>query len=171
MAARRLLKPKRPLRRKADSKQSSSRWAEAFAEYLASECHLSENTVAAYRRDISRFLEWLGGRALARLSIRDLSAYPGWLADQSLAPASVARHLAALKVFFRYLQLEGVLVDSAADLLATVKMWQKIPQVLAPRAVERLLAAPSRKEPHWRRDRAILELLYATGCRVSNWPI
>lgn len=163
---RRLVRPKRPLRKK--SAASSEQWAESFADYLASECHLADNTVAAYRRDITRFVRWLDGRSLSRLGIGDLADYPGWLSEQSLAPSSISRHIVALKVFFRYLQIEGVLVDNQAELLGTQKLWQKVPRVLAPEAVDRLLLSPVSSDPHWRRDRATLELLYATGCRVSE---
>jgi integrase/recombinase XerD len=74
----------------------------------------------------------------------------------------------AVKIFYRYLQLEGVVRDNPAELLGTQKRWQYIPEVLSPLLVERLLAAPQRYDAFWRRDRAMLELLYATGCRVSE---
>ena len=74
-------------------------WSEAFLNYLRTECHLSENTVHAYQRDMRRFGEWLGRRSITRLSIRELSDYVGWLHSQNLAPASIARHVISLKVF------------------------------------------------------------------------
>src|SRR5271157_3033588 len=82
-------------------------WLEGFVAYAAGECHLAENTVAAYRRDLTRFFLWLGGRNLVELSISDLADYVTWLSGHELAPASIARHIVSLKVFFRYLQLEG----------------------------------------------------------------
>ncbi len=141
---------------------------EAFAAYAASECHLSENTVAAYRRDLRRFFEWLGERSIGGLKIADLGDYAAWLGQQALAPASIARHLVSLRVFFRYLQLEGILQENLAELLGSQKIWERIPRVLTPQQVEKLLEAPAPHDPFWRRDRAILELLYATGCRVSE---
>ena len=144
------------------------RWLDAFVDYAAGECHLAENTVAAYRRDLRRFFEWLGGRSLPKLSIRDLADYMGYLHEQKLAPASVARHIVSLKVFFRYLQLEGVLVDNLAELLGSQKLWHRVPKVLSPKQVGRLFEAPHNGDPCWRRDRAMLELLYATGCRASE---
>ena len=143
-------------------------WRENFADYLRNECHLAENTVAAYARDLRRFYEWLAGRRLPGLSISDLADYPGWLGEQSLAPKSVTRHIASLKVFFRYLQLEGVLTDNQAELLNSPKLWQRVPQVLSPEQIEKLLTSPRRADPCWLRDCALLELLYATGCRVSE---
>jgi integrase/recombinase XerD len=76
--------------------------------------------------------------------------------------------MVAVKLFFRYLQLEGVVHENPAELLGTQKTWQRVPEVLSPAVVERLLAAPQPYDAFWRRDRALLELLYATGCRASE---
>jgi len=154
--------------RRANAAGQQAKLRESFLRYLASECHLAENTVAAYGRDLRRFFTWLGGRRVASLSVTDLSGYPAWLKESGLASASTSRHIASLRVFFRFLQLEGLLKESQADLLSVQKLWQRIPTVLSPGQVAKLLAAPQRGDPHWRRDRAILELLYATGCRVSE---
>lgn len=136
---------------------------------MAGECHLAENTVRAYRRDLVRFLRWLGKRRPAQLTLPDLSAYPAWLLEaEQLAPSSVARHLISLKMFFRYLQLEGELRESAVELLGSPKLWERVPHVLSPELVERLLEAPQRYDACPLRDRALLELLYATGCRASE---
>jgi integrase/recombinase XerD len=143
-------------------------WLDAFVEYAAAVCHLAENTVAAYRRDLRRFFEWLAGRSIPGLSIRDLADYTAWLHAQKLGPATLARHLVSLKVFFRYLQLEGVLEDNLAELLGSQKLWQRVPEVLSPQQINRLLESPTDGDPCWRRDRALLELLYATGCRASE---
>ena len=136
--------------------------------YAAGECHLAENTVAAYRRDLAHFFEWLEGRPIPELSIRDLADYVGWLHGRELAPASIARHIVSLKVFFRYLQLEGVMPDNRAELLGSQKLWERVPKVLSAEQLDRLFSAPGRTDPCWRRDRALLELLYATGCRASE---
>ncbi len=157
------------IHRKPPAAQSKARtWVDSFTAYAAGECHLAENTVAAYRRDLERFLEWLSGRGIHKLTIRDLADYAGWLNKKKLAPASIARHLVSLKVFFRYLQLEGVLTDNLAELLGSQKLWQRVPKVLSPQQIDRLLEAPGQGDPYWRRDRALLELLYATGCRASE---
>lgn len=154
--------------RRAAAAQQQSRYRDGFLEYLASECHLAQNTVAAYERDLRHFFQWLAGRRIAGLAIADLASYPAWLGELQLAPASISRHVASLKMFFRYLQLEGVLQESQADLLTSQKLWQRLPSVLSPGQIDKLLAAPIKGEPLWRRDRAILEMLYATGCRVSE---
>ena len=148
--------------------EEAARLRDAFSRYLASECQLSPNTVAAYRRDLSRFYQWLAGRQLQNLKVSELSDYPAWLTDTGLASSSVARHVVSLKVFFRYLQLEGVLNDNQAALLTSRKLWQRVPTVLTAVQVDKLLTAPQRGEPLWRRDRAVLEMLYATGARVSE---
>lgn len=157
------LKP-RPLA----SDNASKRWGEAYIDYLRSECHLAENTVMAYGRDMRRFTKWLGSRAIARLTVSELSDFVGHLADQKLAPSSIARHLVSVKMFFRYLQLEGVLVDNKVELLGSQKLWQRVPSVLSPKMIDLFLNAPSRGELYYARDRALLEMLYATGCRASE---
>jgi integrase/recombinase XerD len=154
--------------RRETSESDAARWQESFIRYLRTECHLSDNTVAAYGRDLKRLFAWLGSRRLAQLRVSELAGYPAWLAEQGLAPKSITRHIASLKVFFRYLQLEGAISDNQAELLGSQKLWQRVPQVLSPGDVDRLLSAPRRADGHWLRDRALLELLYATGCRVSE---
>src|SRR5438105_2800793 len=120
----------------------NGRWLESFVDYLRSECHLSENTVIAYHRDLDRFHAWLAGRRIAQLTIQELADYAGWLHQRKLAPASIARHLASLRIFFRYLQLEGLLGENLAELLGSQKLWERVPHVLGPAVVERLLESP-----------------------------
>jgi len=143
-------------------------WHTAFLDYLRSECRLADNTVAAYQRDLRRFQQWLAGRSVTKLQIAELSDFVASLHEQGLAPASIARHIVALRMFFRYLQLEEVLRDNLAELLGSQKLWQRVPEVLSPQTVDRFLRAPQRYDAYWRRDRALLELLYATGCRASE---
>jgi len=141
---------------------------ESFTSYLKTECRLADNTVQAYSRDLVRFREWLDGRSPRDLTIVELSDFVAWLHTRNLAPTSVARHVISLKVFFRYLQLEGVLEDNLAELLGCQKLWQKIPSVIPPYQIDDFLTAPWSEDPYWRRDRAILEVLYASGCRASE---
>jgi integrase/recombinase XerD len=144
------------------------RWAEGFDRYLRNECQLSANTVEAYGRDLRRFREWLAGRQVPELTIQQLSDFAAWLHTRELAPASIARHLVTVKVFFRYLQLEGILKENLAELLGSQRLWERVPKVLSPHMVNRFLTAPAHYDSFWRRDRAVLELLYATGCRASE---
>ena len=141
---------------------------ELFIDYLRSECHLAANTIAAYRRDVSRFHEWLSGRNPTKLSVSELSEFVAYLNSRELAPASIARNIVGIKMYYRYLQLEGLLVDNQVELLGSQKLWQRIPEVLSPKEVARLLDAPKRYELYHSRDRALLELLYASGCRASE---
>ena len=140
----------------------------SFVLYIKNECHLAQNTVDAYRRDLIRFATWLDNRKIESLDVQDLADYAGWLAEQKLAPTSISRHLVSLKLFLRYLQLEGIIRDNAADLLGSRKLWERIPEVLSIAAVERFLAAPRITDKYAWRDRAMVHLLYATGCRASE---
>jgi integrase/recombinase XerD len=147
---------------------AADRWIHSCLDYLRTECRLAENTIAAYTRDLNHLREWLNGRNPAQLAVRDLSAYIAWLAEKKLAAPSISRHIAALKVFYRYLQLEGILTDNPAELIAAQKQWERIPEVVSAPGMEQLLVAPHAGDPYWRRDRALLELMYATGCRASE---
>lgn len=161
--------PRRPLQPvKIAGGAGAGRWLDSFIDYARSECHLADNSVAAYRRDLQKFFTWLGGRQVAALTVQDLADYTAWLHTRKLAPASIARHVASLKIFYRYLQLEGVLRDNPAELLGSQKLWERVPHAIAAPSVARLLESPTAGDGYWRRDRALLELLYATGCRASE---
>ncbi|MCA9174895.1 MAG: site-specific tyrosine recombinase XerD [Planctomycetales bacterium] len=147
---------------------TTERWCELFLDYLEGECRLAANTLQAYGRDLRRFREWLGKRELSALTISQLSDFVSCLHDQELAPATVARHLVAVKMFLRFLQLEGRLKENVAELLGSQTLWQRIPEVMSPETVAKFLESPKRFDRYWRRDRALLELLYATGCRASE---
>jgi integrase/recombinase XerD len=143
----------------------------AFRHYLQSERGMADNTVQAYGRDLDRFATWT---ALVRFedytkpTLNHLARYLSFLHDEKLAPPSVARHLVALKMFYRFLRLEERADAAAVDLLGSPKLWQRIPQVLSPEAVDELLRAPQPGDRFYLRDRAMLETLYATGCRASE---
>lgn len=143
-------------------------WRGPFLDYLRSQCHLSANTVMAYGRDLRRFETWLENRPISNLRIRELSDYAAWLHQANLSPPTIARHLVSLKMFFRFLQLEGVLQANHAELLGSQKLWQRVPEVLSPSQVTAFIQAPDASDRMMLRDRALLELLYATGCRVSE---
>jgi len=147
---------------------SAQRWIKSCLEYLRTECQLAANTIAAYTRDLRRFQEWLHSRNPARLVVRDLSDYIAWLTTQKLAPPSVARHIVAVKVFYRYLQLEGIIRDNVAELLAPQKQWERVPEVLSPQTMNQLVQSPRAFDFSPLRDRALLELMYASGCRASE---
>lgn len=141
---------------------------EDFMGYLRGECHLAANTIAAYGRDMQKFVLWLGKRKLKTLKVGDLTEFIGHLQEAELAPASIARNIVAVRTFFKYLQLEGVVTENPAELLATQKMWQRVPGVLTRRQIDEFLSAPSKRDRFWQRDVAMLEVLYATGCRATE---
>lgn len=143
-------------------------WRDRFIVYLRSECHLATNSIEAYRRDLEHLSTWLGPRQPTQLAIGDLTDYLSWLKEQGLAASSVSRHIVSLRMFFKFLQLESAIVDNPAELLTTPKTWRRVPQVLSIAQIDRFLETPRTGDPLWKRDRAILELMYATGCRVSE---
>lgn len=143
----------------------------AFVSYLQSECGLSKNTWMAYRTDLLQFVEWFAKHGPVTLYAVDLATLTGhlqWLHERKLAASTIARHLVAIKMFFRYLVLEGQLAESVVDLMHSPKLWQNLPKVLSPETVNRLLAAPTGDDRQPLRDRALLCLLYATGCRATE---
>jgi integrase/recombinase XerD len=143
----------------------------AFRHYLHAERGMSDNTVAAYGRDLDRFARWA---ALVRFTdyskptLKELARYIGFLHDEQLSPPSIARHLVSLKMFYRFLRMEERADAAAIDLLGSPKLWERIPEVLPPEAVEALINAPQPGDRFFLRDRAMLETLYATGCRASE---
>lgn len=143
----------------------------AFRHYLRAERGMADNTVQAYGRDLDRFAKWC---ALVRYgdyttpTLKDLARYLAFLHDERLAVPSIARHLVSLKMFYRFLKLEEKADAAAVDLLASPKLWERIPSVLPPTAVDELLKAPQAGDRFFLRDRALLETLYATGCRASE---
>ncbi|MBQ7029157.1 MAG: tyrosine-type recombinase/integrase [Thermoguttaceae bacterium] len=162
--------PRRQLKPRVAALQPSQRsWLRSFIEYVANERQLSPNTCFAYRSDLIAFYRWLGDRSIPALSVQDLADYAAASRAENLTPASLARRLTSLRVFFRYLQTEGVLRRNAAALLGTQKNWDRVPPTLTPGQVERLLVEPRPEtDALWVRDRAILEFCYATGCRASE---
>lgn len=162
--------PRRQLKPRVAALQPSQRsWLRSFLEYVANERQLSPNTCFAYRSDLLAFYRWLGDRSIPALSVQDLADYAATARAENLTPASLARRLTSLRVFFRYLQTEGVLRRNAAALLGTQKNWDRVPPTLTPGQVERLLVEPRPEtDALWVRDRAILEFCYATGCRASE---
>ena len=145
-----------------------SNWQQKFTNYLRTEAHLADNTVQAYGRDLRRLLSWMGSTPANRIKLSDLSEFVALLQADRLAPASISRAIVTTRMFFKYLQLEGVVQDNPAELLGSQKMWERIPKAITPAAVDRFLAAPARYDTYWLRDVCLLELLYATGCRVSE---
>ena len=162
--------PRRTLTPHSATLATSQRdWLGNFLQYIARERQLARNTCFAYRADLIRFYRWLGPRNIPELTIQELADFPGRLRDDGLSPASVARNLTSLRVFFRFLVGEGVLSQNVADLLVSPRLWERLPKVLTPAQINRLLVEPRPDvDEMWIRDRAILEFCYATGMRASE---
>lgn len=146
------------------------RQVEDFLAHLRGERGLSENTTTAYGRDLA---QWLlaaeNGSRCADLTSKRLESYIGSLRRMGLAPASIARKRAALAAFCRFLVREGILDDDPfAALEGPARPERRLPRLLSTDEVARLLCAPDRRTPRGRRDAAFLELMYASGLRVSE---
>jgi integrase/recombinase XerD len=165
-------KPRSAAATAAAGGENPSEYLISFLQYLEVECGMSTNTLQAYRSDLLQFFAWYTTCKTSRLADIDLKLLTGYLQhlnERQLAPTTVSRHLVAIKMFFRYLVLESVLLQNVVDLLGSPKLWQYLPKVLSPEMVDRLLAAPTPEADLYPlRDRAMLALLYATGCRASE---
>ncbi|HEX4951951.1 MAG TPA: site-specific tyrosine recombinase XerD [Thermoanaerobaculia bacterium] len=143
---------------------------ERYLDHLAVERALSTNTVEAYRRDLERLGADLArdGRDAAKAGAEELGAHLRSLRRRGLAGRSITRAIAALRGFFAFLVQGGDRADDPSTLLLAPKLAQKLPEVVSEDRINALLAAPDVAEPLGLRDRAMLELLYATGLRVSE---
>jgi integrase/recombinase XerD len=143
-----------------------------FADFIALEQGLSERTQEAYRRDLDRFAQYAGSRgATAPLDVtaRLLREYVYHLKDLGLSPASIRRNVSAVRTYFRFLTGDGIVVRDPSERLETPKRWRTLPDVLTVEEVQKLLASPTFDDPLVFRDRALLELAYGAGLRVSEW--
>jgi integrase/recombinase XerD len=146
-------------------------WLEPFADYLSLEAGSSPHTVQSYLRDLRRLVQYAESRgvrspdALTTAAIRDLLYH---LKDLGLAPTSIRRQIAAVRTYYRFLIGEGRVQRDPSAGLDLPKTWRRLPDVLTPAEVEALLGAPAPDEPLGWRDRALLEVAYGTGVRVSE---
>jgi integrase/recombinase XerD len=140
---------------------------QAFLQFCRIEKGLAANSVAAYSSDLERLAEYLGERARVP-GTEDLRRYLDSLYEAGLSSRSVARHVATLRNFTAFLVREGVLDSDPSEHLRTPKQWQSIPKFLNLEQIERLIAAPDTARPTGLRDRAMIELLFASGLRVSE---
>lgn len=135
-----------------------------FIAYITSEKGLSSNTIEAYKRDIVFFLHHFPLPYSQETVIHHLTQ----MKSSGYASSTICRTLISLKIFFRFLFREGVLACDLSSELETPKIWQLIPEILTKKEVDRLLQAPNEQTSIGCRDRAILEVLYASGLRVSE---
>lgn len=141
-----------------------------YGLYLRLERGLSDNTREGYMRDVSRLLAWLTGevRQLRDVTIDTLRLYLGDLHDVGIAVRSQARIVASLRSFFGYLSMEGYLPGNPAELLETPRLALHLPEVLTVGEIDSMIAAIDCSKEECRRDRAMMEVLYGCGLRVSE---
>ncbi|WP_370317063.1 site-specific tyrosine recombinase XerD [Pseudoalteromonas sp.] len=141
---------------------------ELFLDTLYLEQGVSENTLAAYRSDLEKFCQFLQDKDLLAVRSDDIEAYLAYRVDLGLKSRSTARSISALKRFYQYFVREKAIADSPMVNIAQPKAGQSLPKTLSEAEVEALLAAPDIEDPMGLRDKAMLELLYATGLRVTE---
>jgi integrase/recombinase XerD len=145
---------------------------EQFLQYITEEKGYSANTLAAYRNDLTQFLAFLKGRVAGWDEVNReiiIDYIMAMKSDQEYASSTVARKVAAIKSFFHYLVDRGELEDDPTATLDSPKVRKRLPKAVSTKDLERLLAEPAREQtPKALRDRALLEVLYATGLRVTE---
>ncbi len=144
---------------------------DAYLCHLRVERGLSENTLAAYASDLSRFVDYAERSEAGSRQQLDLGHVTGWLAEltkSGLSPRSAARHLSALRGFMRFLLDEGLITRDPSELAARPRLGRRLPSTLGEHELFRLLAAPDTGKLRGLRDRAMLSLTYAAGLRVSE---
>ena len=143
-----------------------------FSDYLTLEQGTSPRTLEAYRRDVDRLVDYAvikAARSPVDISSRLLRDFVYYLKDLGLAPSSIRRNISAVRTYFRFLMADGVVARDPSERLETPKRWRTLPEVLTVEEIESLLSAPTLDDPLVFRDRAMLELAYGAGLRVSEW--
>ncbi len=142
-----------------------------YEAYLSSEKHASQNTLSSYMRDLHQFAAYLGehgGTALADVSQEIIGDYVAWMGGKGKSAATITRSIASIKSFYAYLQANGRVRVNPAKGVAAMKVEHKFPEILTGKEVELFLDQPQCVDAKGYRDHAMLELLYATGIRVSE---
>lgn len=139
-----------------------------FLDYIRSEKGLSKNTIESYGRDVRHFAKVVSVQVVKEIGPDHVLAFLTHLRGKNYASSSICRMLISVKVFFRFLKKEGVIAQDLSRHFETPKIWQLIPDVMTMGEVDLLLAQPKIDDPIGARDKALLELLYATGMRVSE---
>ena len=141
-----------------------------FLTYIQVEKGLARHTLESYERDLTRLQEWASGtgKQIAELTRADLRKWIASLSRDGLAPTSIARAVSATRGFFKFLMLDGHIKSHPAEDLDTPQRFSYLPKFLTEDEIDRLLAAPNISTPEGIRDRAVLEVMYASGLRVSE---
>ena len=144
---------------------------DSFISYLHNVKQSSTNTQMSYQRDLKKFMAFCENRGIASvhdLKAQDLETYVNVMGEEQFKPATVSRNIASLKAWVHFLQEEGVLQEDISSTLKVPKIEKKIPEIMSMNEVGTLLDQPSSDNPKEIRDKAMLELLYATGIRVTE---
>jgi integrase/recombinase XerD len=147
---------------------SNEEWLDRFLSYLRIERGLSANTLTSYRRDLTLYLEHLGHTEVVQARPSEVSGFLRYLYGRRLKPRSAARALAAVRGLYRFLLLEKAMSQNPTAVVETPRAFAALPHFLSVDEVDRLLACPDTADPVGLRDRAMIEVLYATGLRVSE---
>lgn len=142
-----------------------------FITYLHNVKNTSNNTELSYKRDLEKVKQFMASRSIVEakdVSAKDLSDYVKYLEDNRFAAATVSRNIASLKAFYHFMVEEGLVAEDISEKLKAPRIEKKIPSIMSPDEVVRLLEQPSGDSPKEIRDKAMLELLYATGIRVTE---
>jgi integrase/recombinase XerD len=155
-----------------DERRSRAFLLGRFNDFISLEQGLSPRTQEAYRRDLARFAQYAEAKGIAApadITARLLREYVYQLKDLGLSPASIRRNVSAVRTWFRFLTGDGIVVRDPSDRLETPKRWRTLPEVLTVEEVQKLIASPTLDDALVFRDRALLELAYGAGLRVSEW--
>ena len=142
-----------------------------FISYLHNVKNTSTNTQLSYKRDLSKvqhYMEEQGITDVAKITSTNLNSYVLYLEKNEFKAATISRNIASIKAFFHYLTREGLIVEDVSEVLKAPKIEKKVPEILTMEEVVRLLEQPSSNSHKEIRDKAMLELLYATGIRVTE---
>jgi integrase/recombinase XerD len=143
-----------------------------FSDFLTLEQGSSPLTLEAYRRDVERLVDYIrlkGAASPIDITSRLLREFVYHLKDLGLSPSSIRRNISAVRTYFRFLLSDGVVARDPSERLETPRRWRTLPDVLTVEEISKLLAAPTLDDPLAFRDRAMLELAYGAGLRVSEW--
>jgi integrase/recombinase XerD len=143
-----------------------------FGDFLTLEQGSSPQTLEAYHRDVERLVAYAHTKSAQSpidVTSRMLREFVYHLKDVGLAPSSIRRNISAVRTYFRFLLSDGVVARDPSERLETPKRWRTLPDVLTVEEITRLIASPTFDEPLAFRDRAMLELAYGAGLRVSEW--
>ena len=143
----------------------------SFISYLHNVKKTSENTAMSYRRDLNKVNNYMQGQGIDKvteITVTNLNSYILYLEKNNFSAATISRNIASIKAFYYYMLREGMISNDVSDVLKAPRIEKKVPDILSTSEIIRLLEQPAGNSPKELRDKAMLELLYATGIRVTE---